>query len=581
MSEAPTSSPTSSPADLSIEDDEPLLAPFAGFRNYNFGWSATETGISSFFLTYTSLLALCLLLSHALHASKGALKVYLPEAGLIVLVGIASGSMLSLLGSNPISTGLLSSFSSSTFFLLLLPPIIFNSGYHIKRDLFFPLLPAIGSYAVIGTSFSAFIVAIMLYLIPTGSFNPTFSELLAFGALISATDPVSTLAVFQQKSVSPTLFYLVFGESVINDAVGLVLYTTLSKFIGTSHSTETILVAILDFVIIFAGSTLLGLLTGLAGAYVFRRSDLSHNPLIELSLYALVIYTPFYVAEVLSMSGIVTILFTGITSKAYTHKSLSPQSSLAADSFFRLLAHLSETSIFLSLGLSVFGLSSTSDFHAPFIFYAIIACIISRIFHVYPLSFLLNSVVYRNSPSKISPSTQHMLAFSGLRGAVAYACSITFSDAFGNRDAFVVTTMAIVLFTVFVFGGLTEPAMSLLKIEQGVDEATFDPALIPNPGKSFVSRFAYSIHNKYLAPGLIKGEGALGSDSSGRGIAGIELASFNTLSSRSDESVEATSQNINSDRPIPQSEADTTRLNPVKARRMSSTSIFDFGQKRS
>ena len=51
------------------------------------------------------------------------------------------------------------------------------------------------------------------------SFHPTFTELLTFGALISATDPVSTLAVFQAKRVDPQLFYLVFGESVLNDAV--------------------------------------------------------------------------------------------------------------------------------------------------------------------------------------------------------------------------------------------------------------------------------------------------------------------------------------------------------------------------
>lgn len=51
-------------------------------------------------------------------------------------------------------------------------------------------------------------------------FSKAFTELLTFGALISATDPVSTLAVFQEKRVDPHLFYLVFGESVLNDAVG-------------------------------------------------------------------------------------------------------------------------------------------------------------------------------------------------------------------------------------------------------------------------------------------------------------------------------------------------------------------------
>jgi NhaP-type Na+/H+ or K+/H+ antiporter len=63
------------------------------------------------------------------------------------------------------------------------------------------------------------------------SISMTFPELAAFGALISATDPVSTLAVFQAKKVDLQLFYLVFGESVVNDAVGLVLFDTCSKIV--------------------------------------------------------------------------------------------------------------------------------------------------------------------------------------------------------------------------------------------------------------------------------------------------------------------------------------------------------------
>ena len=135
-----------------------------------------------------------------------------------------------------LSVGLLR-FSSLTFFLLLLPPIIFNSGYHINRTLFFPLLPAISAYAIIGTSVSALFVGFSLWLIPSIPYS--LAELLAFGALLSATDPVSTLATFQSKKVDPVLFYLVFGESVLNDAVGLVLYDTLAKFVGYRHDSHS------------------------------------------------------------------------------------------------------------------------------------------------------------------------------------------------------------------------------------------------------------------------------------------------------------------------------------------------------
>lgn len=187
---------------------------------------------------------------------------YVPEAGLVIAVGVFAGFVVCYLlptdqevgkeeGSNSTSTSsepsepstiedYLLQFSPTTFFLLLLPPIIFNSGYHMNRTLFYPLLPAISMYAILGTAVSAAVIGVGLHTITERieceGFKPTLSETLAFGALISATDPVSTLAVFQSKRVDPTLFYLVFGESVLNDAVGLVMYETLRKFVGISHN---------------------------------------------------------------------------------------------------------------------------------------------------------------------------------------------------------------------------------------------------------------------------------------------------------------------------------------------------------
>jgi hypothetical protein len=74
---------------------------------------------------------------------------------------------------------------------------------------------------------------------------------------------------------------------------------------------------------------------------------------------------------------------------------------------------------------------------------------------------------------KIRPNTANMLWFSGLRGAVAYACVRTFPDNLGHQKDFTMTTMAIVLVTVFLLGGTTELALTSLKINVGVDEEKF------------------------------------------------------------------------------------------------------------
>eukprot|EP00978_Attheya_sp_CCMP212_P043598 scaffold287155_cov32-Attheya_sp.AAC.1 len=119
-----------------------------------------------------------------------------------------------------------------------------------NKELFFRHIKPIVLFACVGTVISAIVVAATLSIVSayglTGDFHPSFTELLTFGALISATDPVTTLAVFQTKRVDPHLFHLVFGEAVLNDAVGLVLFQTFAKFVGNEKNVEKGLPAVLE-----------------------------------------------------------------------------------------------------------------------------------------------------------------------------------------------------------------------------------------------------------------------------------------------------------------------------------------------
>lgn len=88
------------------------------------------------------------------------------------------------------------------------------------------------TYAFVGTTISCFGFGVIMYgflrLIPSIQF--TFQECLYFGAIISATDPVTVLAIFNDLHVDVTLYALVFGESILNDAVAIVLAQTIDEF---------------------------------------------------------------------------------------------------------------------------------------------------------------------------------------------------------------------------------------------------------------------------------------------------------------------------------------------------------------
>src|SRR5262249_35231955 len=135
------------------------------------------------------------------------------------------------------------SFDPEVFFNFLLPPIIFNAGYGMKRRHFFKNFGAILLFAFAGTLISCFCIGGITYACVSMSTTlksfVTFKDCLFFGAIISATDPgdddlsshtvneyvffvkVTVLAVFTEVNVDVNLYALVFGESVLNDAVSM------------------------------------------------------------------------------------------------------------------------------------------------------------------------------------------------------------------------------------------------------------------------------------------------------------------------------------------------------------------------
>ena len=123
-------------------------------------------------------------------------------------------------------------FDPEIFFNILLPPIIFHAGYSMKKRFFFRNIGAILTFAFVGTTLSTFTVAGIMYGITRISYlsHFTFLDAMRFGALISATDPVTILAIFTDLHVDVNLYAIVFGESVLNDAVSIVITRTLEDY---------------------------------------------------------------------------------------------------------------------------------------------------------------------------------------------------------------------------------------------------------------------------------------------------------------------------------------------------------------
>ncbi|KAL3219791.1 hypothetical protein MRX96_005560 [Rhipicephalus microplus] len=166
-------------------------------------------------------------------------------------------------------------FDPEIFFNIILPPIIFNAGYSLKRKFFFRNLGTIMTYAFVGTTISCFVVGVIMYafLMFMPHLDFTFNNCLYFGAIISATDPVTVLAIFHDLHVDVNLYALVFGESILNDAVAIGLVSAISSYEENNNEGKEFEVAAAfkafgNFVYIFLCSFMIGSVTGCVTALI-------------------------------------------------------------------------------------------------------------------------------------------------------------------------------------------------------------------------------------------------------------------------------------------------------------------------
>lgn len=373
-------------------------------------------------------------------------------------------------------------FEPEFFFIVLVPPIIFNAGFTLEGRSFFANAGAFCTYAFIGTIISMFVIwaALLLVTLILGSGMTSLSSVL-FGSLISATDPVTVLAIFTQLKVDHHLYTLVFGESVMNDAVAIVLYKTILRFEPTKCKPDAdhitggaIFSAIGFFFIIFIGSTVMGCVVGLGSALLhkrgwFRNFGETEVGIMEASLVILPPYVAYMAAEALQLSGIVSILFCGIIMSHYTKWNLSDDSRHIVEAFFEIVAYIAETFIFIYIGTTVF-LSEHRYKDIPFTLLTLIVVLLSRALNIYPLTFLINR--WRPVQDRVPMNQQHMMFFSGLRGGIAFALAIEAKQQLENKkDGMLIfdCTLAIVLFTVWINGGLTPTMLNYYKIKFGDD----------------------------------------------------------------------------------------------------------------
>ncbi|MED6167210.1 monovalent cation:H+ antiporter, CPA1 (nhx1) [Stylosanthes scabra] len=424
---------------------------------------------------FVALLCACIVIGHLLEENR-----WMNESITALLIGVCTGVFILLVSGGTHSHILV--FSEDLFFIYLLPPIIFNAGFQVKKKQFFVNFITIMMFGAVGTLISCTIITFgVTQIFKRMDIGPMeIGDYLAIGAIFAATDSVCTLQVLNQDE-TPLLYSLVFGEGVVNDATSVVLFNAIQSFDLNQIDPSIALQFIGNFLYLFLTSTLLGVGAGLLSAYVIKKLYIGrHSTDREVALMMLMAYLSYMLAELCYLSGILTVFFCGIVMSHYTWHNVTESSRITTKHAFATISFVAEIFLFLYVGMDALDIEKwrfVSDRPGTSVAVSAILMglvLVGRAALVFPLSFLSN-LAKKSSSEKISFRQQVIIWWAGLmRGAVSMALAYNQFTMSGHTqqqsNAIMITsTITVVLFSTVVFGLMTKPLIMIL--------------LPPNPNK--------------------------------------------------------------------------------------------------
>lgn len=369
---------------------------------------------------------------------------WIPDACAFILVGTFVSGLLRLLDSSLVPK---LTFDNDLFLQIMLPPIIFQAALSIDKKAFRRDLLPILLFATIGTGFSSIAIGWMVHHVShlgTNGSNLPWLDSLVFGSLISSIDPVATLSILAGVGISQTdtLYTIIFGESLLNDGVAIVLFEVLKDHLGEGDSLgeDAYKEMSKHFAIVLCGSIGIGIGVGMCCTLYFWALKEKQTPVTEVAIFFCWALIPYYIADGLNCSGIIAIMVMGffldffviggvrteqnrwreVLQREHENGTTNnvPNNQLRQvliDAFsgkghildtsrhhVGFVAHvvsmLMETAIFAYLGLFLF---NDNKWNLRLNLTSIVSCVSSRLIMVVILSFLVNVAVFFDFENRI------------------------------------------------------------------------------------------------------------------------------------------------------------------------------------
>lgn len=349
--------------------------------------------------------------------------------------------------------------------VLFLPPLLMASAFFTAWRDFRADLRIILQLAVGAVAFTTLVVgAVAHWLLPTLPWAACF----ALGAIVSPPDAVAAKAVLKDLPLPPRVNVLLEGESLVNDASGLVLFRFAVAAALTGHFSASH--AAVSFVVLAAGGAGVGVLFGLAASYIIARL---REPNLAIAASLLTAWVSYIGADQIGVSGVLSTVACGLVVGWRQHEILPADIRIQARGVWQAVEFILESLVFIFIGLSLRGVLARFGGGweaviallpaAGAIFGAVV---LSRFAWIFPATYLpraLFPALRRRDP--FPPlAIPIVMSWAGMRGVVSLAAALSLPATFPGRDFILAMSFAVILATVLVQGPTLGPLIRLLRL---------------------------------------------------------------------------------------------------------------------
>jgi CPA1 family monovalent cation:H+ antiporter len=402
------------------------------------------------------------------------------------------------------------SLSTDIIYYIMLPLLLFESAMHINFHQFKLQFKTITALTTTGLLMAVGVIAAGLHYL----LQIPWMESLLFGSLISATDPIAVLALFKSLGAPRRLGLLAEGESMFNDATGVIAFRFFAGILFTSQAVEgmTVAFAIFDFLYVFVGSLLVGGIMGWVISEFIARVE--NDKLIETTLTLALALISFVAAEhYFHLSGVISAVAAAITLGNVGRTRISGDVLHFMEELWEYVGFVCIAFIFF---FAAFSLDWAPIFANPIpVMISIILVMVGRAISVYGSFFISNRLPLFKDEPNVPLSWQHIMNWGGLRGVIPLVLVATLPEDFVYRELFLAFTLANFVFTLLINATtigvlLTRLGLHLPRKEESIIRTEMDifeiekakEALRQVSDEEFDRDIVLSVHRRLMAQEL-------------------------------------------------------------------------------